>query len=559
MKLFLYILRNFSKAILAVSLIGLVSGASSAGLMILIHVILYNEARSNGRWAVAFVATALLALATGVASQVLITRLSESINFDLRVRLSRRILDAPLRYLEEVGTDRLLAALIQDVNQISGVFFAIPTLFINTAVVIGCLAYLCWLSIKLFSVALLFIGIGVTVNRLLVRKAMQHMRISRDEVETLYKHFRSLTSGIKELKLHASRGEALISCHLQSSMTRAKRHNITGTSYYIIANNWSQLLFFLFVALILFALRHLQDVDTKTLAGYTLTILYLVGYLGGILSAFPALSRASISLNKIEEIGLSLAARSETNHTVSPDGVTPCWKSLTLVQVTHSYRTELTNSTFTMGPLDLSFTPGELVFVIGGNGSGKTTFAKLLTGLYAPEAGVIQFDGQPITDKNRSRYRQHFSMVFSDFYLFDCLLGLELTDMDARAREYLLKLQLSHQVEIKDGVLSTTDLSQGQRKRLALLTAYMENRPIYVFDEWAADQDPFFKEVFYHSLLPELKARNKTVIVISHDDKYYGIADRVIKLDSGKTVPYDNSLRTEFPCDMAMPGAQNLV
>jgi putative pyoverdin transport system ATP-binding/permease protein len=558
-KLFLYILRNFKMAILAISSIGLVSGASSAGLMILIHVILYNESRSNGRWAAAFVAIALLALATGITSQVLITKLSESINFDLRVRLSQRILDAPLRYLEEVGTNRLLAALIQDVNQISGVFFAIPTLFINTAVVIGCLAYLCWLSIKLFSFALLFIGVGVTVNRLVVRRALHHMRITRDEVETLYKHFRSLTSGIKELKLHAPRGEALISNHLQSSMAKVKRHNVTGSSYYIFANNGSQLLFFLFVALILFVLRHLQHLDTKTLAGYTLTILYMVGYLGGILSAFPALSRASISLSKIEELGLSLASRSEGDHIVSPAAVTPYWTSLALIGVTHRYRTEINNTTFVMGPLDLSFTPGELVFVIGGNGSGKTTFAKLFTGLYAPEAGVIQLDGQPITDKNRGYYRQHFSMVFSDFYLFDCLLGLELTDMDVRAREYLLKFQLSHKVEIKDGVLSTTDLSQGQRKRLALLTAYMENRPIYVFDEWAADQDPFFKEVFYLSLLPELKARNKTVIVISHDDKYYGIADRVIKLDSGKTVQYDNDLRTEFPRDIGMPRAENLV
>jgi putative ATP-binding cassette transporter len=69
-----------------------------------------------------------------------------------------------------------------------------------------------------------------------------------------------------------------------------------------------------------------------------------------------------------------------------------------------------------------------------------------------------------------------------------------------------------------------------------LLTAYIEDRPIYVFDEWAADQDPFFKRVFYYNFLPELKARGKAVLVISHDDRYYNVADRIIRLDCGSVV-----------------------
>lgn len=272
MKLFLFILRNFKMTILFTSLIGVASGVMGAGLMVLIHIILYNESASGGRWAVTFVLATLLALATGVTSQLFIARLSESINYDLRVRLSQRIIDTPLRYLEEIGNHRLLAALIQDVNQITSVFLTIPTLLINTAVVTGCLAYLCWMSVKLFLISLLFIGFGLTVNRLLMRRAVQHMRITREEVETLYQHFRSLTSGIKELKLNAPRGEAFI-LHLQSSAARLRRHNVTSATYYIFANNWSQFLFFLFVASLLFAFRYLQGIDMKTLAGYTLTVL----------------------------------------------------------------------------------------------------------------------------------------------------------------------------------------------------------------------------------------------------------------------------------------------
>ena len=177
---------------------------------------------------------------------------------------------------------------------------------------------------------------------------------------------------------------------------------------------------------------------------------------------------------------------------------------------------------------------GELVFLIGGNGSGKTTLAKLLVGLYVPEAGEIRWHGQSITDDNRESYRQHFSAVFSDFYLFDSLLGLDTVKLDTRARDYLVQLQLNHKVQVEDGRLSTLDLSQGQRKRLALLTAYLEDRSFYVFDEWAADQDPLFKQFFYLQLLPELQARDKTVLVITHDDQYFHMADRCLKLEEGK-------------------------
>jgi putative ATP-binding cassette transporter len=178
---------------------------------------------------------------------------------------------------------------------------------------------------------------------------------------------------------------------------------------------------------------------------------------------------------------------------------------------------------------------------VGGNGSGKTTLAKLLIGLYSPETGEIRLDGRSITDENREQYRQSFSVVFTDFFLFDSLLGLDHINIDGDAQYYLEKLQLDQTVRVRDGVLSTINVSQGQRKRLALLTAYLEDRAIYLFDEWAADQDPVFKEIFYHQLLPELKARGKTVIVISHDDRYYHVADRIIKLDYGR-IEYDRKV-----------------
>lgn len=212
------------------------------------------------------------------------------------------------------------------------------------------------------------------------------------------------------------------------------------------------------------------------------------------------------------------------------------WRRLELRSVTHAYKRENEPESFILGPINLAIESGELVFITGGNGSGKTTLVKLITGLYVAETGHICLDSQRIEDDDREQYRQFFSVVFADFYLFEHLLGLARPDLEKEARRYLAELKLSQTVKVIGNRFSTTELSQGQRKRLALLTAYLEDRPIYVFDEWAADQDPYFKNIFYTHLLPQLKSMGKTVLVITHDDRYYQVADRVIRLDEGQIV-----------------------
>jgi len=253
-----------------------------------------------------------------------------------------------------------------------------------------------------------------------------------------------------------------------------------------------------------------------------------------ILSTIPSFASAAVAMQKVEKLGLTLHESDGSDELSRPVQAASSFKSLELVGVTHTYHREGEAGGFLLGPIDLTLEPGELLVITGGNGSGKTTLAKLLLSLYTPEEGQIYLDGKLVTDETREQYRQLFSAVFSDFYLFDSLFGLDSVHLDASAKKYLAQLQLDHKVKVEDGALSTIDLSQGQRKRLALLTAYLEDRPIYLFDEWAADQDPLFKEIFYHELLPELKAKKKALIVISHDDRYYHVADRVIKLDYGK-------------------------
>ncbi|WP_067829581.1 ATP-binding cassette domain-containing protein [Nocardia inohanensis] len=188
---------------------------------------------------------------------------------------------------------------------------------------------------------------------------------------------------------------------------------------------------------------------------------------------------------------------------------------------------------FELGPIDLTFEPGQITFIVGGNGSGKSTLAKLLTGLYVPQTGFLSLNGEQINHQNIEWFRQHSSAVFTDFHLFEDYLGFE-PGIDEQVRKYLRELQIDHKVTVENGVLSTIALSQGQRKRLALLTALLEDRPILLFDEWAADQEPKFRDVFYREILTDLKARGKTIIVITHDDRYFHLADQLVKLDFGK-------------------------
>jgi putative ATP-binding cassette transporter len=268
------------------------------------------------------------------------------------------------------------------------------------------------------------------------------------------------------------------------------------------------------------------------------------------MNIFPPLAEPT-SLSEIENLGLSLSQRSGETRLRQSRCRGSDW-NLEGGCLSSNGR----DGDFILGLLTSSWP--EDPFRGRRRGSGKSTLAKLVVGLYSPEGGEIRLDERPITDQNRESYRQHFSVVFSDFYLFEDLLGLESPSLDQRARDYLSLLELEHKVQVKNGGLSTTALSQGQRRRLALLTAYLEDRPIYVFDEWAADQDPQYKKVFYTQLLPELKARGKGVIVITHDDRYFDLADRIFKLDYGKPVIQCESPTAVLP-DYSSPQYRKLA
>jgi putative pyoverdin transport system ATP-binding/permease protein len=533
MKIFGFLLR-FSPTVVLVSIFfGIVSGASHIGILAFIGATLTKDSRFSPEttfWGL--IGLCALMPITRLASELVLNHVGQGAVLNLRMQLSRKILDAPMRHLETIGSPRLYATLTEDVMSVTGALLMLPLLAINAAVTLGCLVYLGWLSFNILSVVLLFMFFGVISYQILLRRSIRHQRRAREETDALFDHFRALNDGTKELKIHSRRRGAFFSDLLFPTADALRRFNMKAVVLMASAASWGQTLFFILIIFVLFVLPGYDDFSLPVQAGAVLTILYMITPMTVTMNTLPMLTRASVALGKVEMLGLSLDAQREKSEAATePAGR---WERLELVNVSHSYRGEREDETFTLGPLSLEFRPGELVFITGGNGSGKTTLVKLITGLYVPEGGEIRLDEQAVTDSNRDAYRQHFSAVFSDFHLFESLLGVEGPDLDEKARHYLKQLHLSHKVRINERRLSTTELSQGQRKRLALLTAYLEDRPIYIFDEWAADQDPQFKETFYYDLLPALKARGKTVLVITHDDRFYHLPDRVIKLDYGQ-------------------------
>ncbi len=525
------LLRSSRLSVAVATVCGLVSGIGSASLIALINMAIEQETPRS--LILPFTGLALLALVTGAFSQFLLINLAQDSVYQLRMRLSQRILSSPLQQLETLGPSKLLAVLTKDVQSISDSVFVLPFLCIDIAVICGCLLYLGTLSGWGVTIVIAFFMVAVALVQILIAAAYRYIALARKEIDRLFKNFRGITEGTKELKLNTLRQQRFLDEDLQVNAAIARDYNKTAFKLAALSTGSGQLLFFMLIGIMLFWVPQVIPTIRPVLPAYILTLTYVISYIEGLLRRLPNLLNANVSIRKVTEMGLTLSQQAEIS-SPSKNNHLPSWQTLRLESVVHTYRSEEADSTFSVGPIDLTLRANELIFIVGGNGSGKSTLAKLITGLYIPESGRLLLDEDPIVDSNREAYRQLFSAVFSDYYLFERLISTEEITLEATAQAYLKKLRLEQKVSIKNGQLSTTALSQGQRKRLALLSAYLEDRSIYLFDEWAADQDPVFREIFYKQLLNELKARGKTVIVISHDDHYFHIADRIIRLDYGR-------------------------
>lgn len=534
MKVLLLVLRTSPAVVVLAFAAALLSGLCSGGLIAFVNSALTRQETNLDEMGWKFLGLVVLTLISAVAANVIIAYFYRKVLLDLQLKLARRITQLPLRDLEEIGSAPLLAVLTDDVAKIGDIATAIVPLITNAVTTAVCFGYLFWLSPPAFFGTVTFFLLGGVSYKFLTSREQRILEAGRDHLDNVYRYFHDLTHGLKELKLNHTRGELFLGRVLGPAAAVVQKQLFLWDVVFAAITTWGRFLILVVIGLVLFLLPRFVALQPAVLSGYVLALLYVRSSLLSVLDALPHLSAATVALRKIESFGLN-GGQSETE----PERLPPLsgGKAVKLGGITHRYFHEREDSVFTLGPVNFKWEPGEIVFLVGGNGSGKTTLAKVIMGLYPPESGEISVGNCAIGEGNRASYRQLFSAVFTDFHLFEGFPGLEVTSLEAQAKRYLEKLDLAHRVSIQDGKLSTTRaLSRGQQQRLALLVAYLEDRPFYVFDEWAANQDPVFKELFYTQLVPELKARGKGVLVISHDDRYFHLGDRVLKLADGKLV-----------------------
>lgn len=534
-----HLIRQSRRRVVAACIASIVSGVCSVLLVAQINTALTaNDATDRVQLAWQFAGVAMLAMLSRMLASVLFEHLSQWAQAELRRFISMRVMKTGYRRMEEVGGPRVQSALSEHSTNVAEFFVNLPAILVNVIIVGGCLVYMAWLSWQVFLAAAVVIGLGSLGYHLAHLRAIRHIDVAAKEQDRLFDHFRSLVEGAKELRMNALKRKRFSQDVLNRSIETVRHKRAFGMSLFLVSAAWGHFLIYAFIGMVLFML--VGDVPDRAhvMTGFALIFVYMVLPLENLLLSLPRANLAKASAQRIEEITRELA-NEEAEAPSTP--VREPFTGLRLEGVTHRYFHELADELFTLGPVNLDFAPGQIHFLVGGNGSGKTSLAKLLVGLYRPEEGVTQLNGRVVDDDGRDAYRQNFSAIFSDFHLFEQLLDAPSADLDARGNALLAKLHLQHKVQVRQGAFTTRALSQGQRKRLALVVAYLEDRPFLVFDEWAADQDPVFKGVFYRELLPELKAMGKTVLVISHDDRYFDLADRVIRMENGQVVGVDTA------------------
>ncbi|MDO9002942.1 MAG: cyclic peptide export ABC transporter [Aquabacterium sp.] len=537
----IHLIKRSRWLLLAASMASTVSGICGVLLVIQINAALTATDAERAQLVWSFSAVVLGALICGIWSKLLFELLRLRAMAELRQFVSGRVMDAPMRLLEQLGAARVQSALADHVTDVARFFVSVPNILTNGVVVVGCLLYLAMLSPEVFLVAVGVIVLGSAGYLWAQRVAARHLDAAAKEQDRLFGHFRALTEGAKELRQNRQKRNRFASTVLGTSIHSVTRHRMRGMAIFEVAAGWGNFLIYAFIGLVLFVLVGDMPDKARVMTGFALVFVYMVTPLQSLLDWLPEANLARVSSARIAEVTQRMVSQETT---VAPTKGHR-FSAIELKALKHRYFHEQSGDFFELGPIDLRFTPGEVVFLVGGNGSGKTTLAKLIVGLYPQESGELLLDGVPVADGNRDHYRQLFSAVFSDFHLFDQLLEGGNAEIDEAGNGLIEKLHLQHKVKMMDGAFSTRELSQGQRKRLALIVAHLEDRPFLVFDEWAADQDPLFKQFFYNEVLPELRALGKAILVISHDDRYFHVGDRVVRLESGKILSVDVSVGAE--------------
>ncbi|KGA24969.1 multidrug transporter membrane component/ATP-binding component [Pectobacterium brasiliense] len=525
MELLRIVYQQYRWPFLAVILLSLLSAALGIGLIAFINLQLIETVNQSLSVLPQFLGLLLLLMGVTLVSQLALTTLGHHFVYRLRGQFIKRILDTNIARIEQIGSAQLLASLSSDIRNITIAFVRLPELIQGIVLTIGSAAYLAWLSPKMLVVTSVWIAITLWGGFMLVSRVYRHLTQVREAEDRLQKDYETVINGRKELMLNRERAQKLYEDIYQANAQDYRQNVIRADTFHLSAVNWSNIMMLGVIGAVFFMANNLGWADTNVAATYSLTLLFLRTPMLQAVGALPTLLSAQVAFNKLKRFDLA-DYQEPFSAAVAPAD----WHTLELRDVVFRYD----DSGFEVGPINLVIKRGELVFLIGGNGSGKSTLAMLLTGLYIPVSGSLLLDNRPVTAETREDYQKLFSAIFTDFHLFGQMMGPHGTEPDtALVDSWLDRLNMRHKLTLENHQVMNLQLSQGQRKRVALLLAVAEQRDILLLDEWAADQDPQFRRVFYLELLPQLRALGKTIVAISHDDHYFEHADRLLEMHQG--------------------------
>ena len=538
MSFFQLVRREMQSSLKRLVFVSALGGVSTAAILSSINA--GAHAADTGRislWsALLFVIALILFIQTQHYLLITTTAEIEAIIHRMRVRLMDYVRRSELLSLENIGRPEIVGAITREA--------AILTQASNTlafaaqgALLIFCVTiYVAYLSIFAFLLSVIIIGIGATMFHAKTRQLSVEQREAAKWENRLYERLTDLLDGFKEVRLNSARSEELFQDIVEVSRAAANIKIRTQSETYKRMILLQSSLYTLLGAVAFVVPAFSNSLGDGSISKTITALVFIVAACFGLVQSIPIVAAANAAADRITQVENKLRDTVGTEE-VAPQ-TTKQFAKIEIDNVEFRYSDRYSEAAFHVGPFNFTLNSGDLVFLTGGNGSGKSTFFKILAGYYKPHAGEIRLDGVPISDRTRDEYRGLISAIFPDFHLFHKLYGIPDPDLKEVDR-MLSEFKLLDKTRITDGEFSTVDLSSGQRRRLALIVSRLENRPILLLDEWAADQDPEFRRKFYFELLPALNRAGITIVAISHDDRYIDemkVPARRLHMDEGRFI-----------------------
>lgn len=479
-----------------------------------------------------------LAIAIYVVSQQRLmmeaSRRIEGLLDRLRVRLINAARAAELIDIEKIGRTEIYAGLSREVQIISQCASMLTVAGQSAILVLFCMAYMAYLSTTAFILATVFTATGAVFHLTRSKEVNAQLHESALRENQMVSGFSDILEGFREIKLNKKKSDE-ISENVSQVSGLVSRLRIKTQALQAHDFVWSNVTFFVLTGLMAFAVPILTTVDSETVAMTTTATLFLIGPVVSIVGSLPNFAQANAAAQRILSLEERLSQLQPLPVAKEAANRFANFRSIRLDHLQFNHQAVGGDKGFEVGPITLDIERGSTVFITGGNGSGKTSLLYLLLSLYPAASGTVSVDGSIVTEASIQSYRNLFSTIFSDNHLFGELFGIESLDVDEVERLFAM-LEMGHKIKLDGRRFNTLQLSSGQKKRVAMIAAILEKRPICVFDEWAADQDPSFREKFYRIILPYLKAAGITVIAITHDDKYFDGADVRLHMADGKLI-----------------------